>query len=149
MVFYEENQASIYWGIKQADLRLDNPAVWGNYGSNELPDWQLEAKTMENFLLLMGVYNGTLGGLRYHANCFEALEPEIVKEIEDKWKVVNEISWDRQKIYSNDFREVLSLSFDKDNTCTAIFIGSSYTEQFDYLLENFNINWSYTSYEDE
>ena len=149
LVFYEENQASAYWGIKQADLGLDNPPVWGNYGTNESPDWHLEAKTIENFLLLMGVYNGTLGGLRYNANCFEAIEPEIVKEIEDHWKEINDISRDSQRIYSNDFREVLSLSFDQDKNCTAIFIGTSYKERFDNLLQNLNIDWSYTSYEDD
>lgn len=149
LVFYEENQASAYWGIKQADLGLDNPPVWGNYGTNESLDWYLEAKTVENFLLLMGVYNGTLGGLRYNANCFEAIEPEIVKEIANHWKEINDISWDSQRIYSNDFREVLSLSFDKDENCTAIFIGTSYKERFDNLLKNLDIDWSYTSYEDD
>lgn len=149
LVFYEENQASTYWGIAQKDLTLDNPPVWGNYGTNESPDWHLESKTIDNFLLLMGVYNGTLGGLRYNANYFEAIDPETVKEIENNWKVINEISWDSQKIYSNDFKEVLSLSFDKDKNCTAIFIGTSYKKRFDNLLQNLNIDWSYTSYEDD
>lgn len=149
LVFYEENQVSAYWGIKREDIGLDNPPVWGNYGTNESPDWHLEANTIEHFLLLMGIYNGTLGGLRYNANCFEAIEHDIVKKIEDKWKEINEVSWDSQRIYSNDFKEVLSLSFDQDKNCIAIFIGTSDKKRFDNLLEHLNINWSYTSYEDE
>lgn len=149
LVFYEENQASVYWGIKQENFDLDNPPVWGNYGTIESPDWHLETKTTNDFLLLMGVYNGTLGGLKYNANCFEIIETETVKKIQENWKEVNEICWDKQRTYTNDFEEVLSLSFDENSNCTAIFIGTSSKERFDNLLENLTIDWSYTSYEDE
>ncbi|MBU2947036.1 SMI1/KNR4 family protein [Zobellia uliginosa] len=150
LVFYEENQASAYWGVKQEDLKLDNPPVWGNYGTNESPDWHLETNTIENFLLLMGVYNGTLGGLEYNANCFENIEPDTVKKIQEIWKEIDKISWEKQRIYTIDFEEVISLSFDQNNNCTAIFIGTSHRERFDNLLENLNINnWSYTSFEDD
>ncbi|WP_103070122.1 hypothetical protein [Aquimarina sediminis] len=149
LIFYEENQTVAYWGIKKEDLELENPPVWGNYGTNESPDWHLEAKTTEDFLLLMGVYNGTLGGLKYHANCFGEIASETVKKIQENWKEVKEISWDRQRIYSHNFEEILSLSFDEKSNCTAIFIGTTYKERFDNLLENLTIDWSYTSCEDE
>jgi len=71
LVFYEENQNVAFWGIKEEDLKEDNPAVWGNYGTNENPDWRIEANTTEDFLLLMSIYNGTLGGLKYNANTLD------------------------------------------------------------------------------
>jgi hypothetical protein len=37
LVFYEENQVVAYWGIKEADLKLPDPPVWGNYGTTENP----------------------------------------------------------------------------------------------------------------
>lgn len=52
LIFYEENQVVAYWGIQQGDLKLNNPPVWGNYGSIQEPDWYLEAKTTEDFFLL-------------------------------------------------------------------------------------------------
>ncbi|WP_299223887.1 SMI1/KNR4 family protein [uncultured Aquimarina sp.] len=148
LVFYEENQASVYWGIKQEDLELNNPPVWGNYGTNESPDWHLETKTTESFLLLMGINNGTLGGLKYNANCFETIELDTVKRIQKNWNEINKISWDKQRIYTNDFEEVLSLNFDENSNCTAIFIGTSHKERFDNLLESLTVDWSYTSYEE-
>src|SRR5690606_19950681 len=70
LVFYEENQRVAHWGIKEEDLKLDNPAVWGNYGTEDKPDWHIEAQSTDNFFILMAVYNGTLGGLKYHAHYF-------------------------------------------------------------------------------
>ena len=63
LIFYEENQASACWGIKEKDLKFDNPTVWGNYGKEEDSDWLVETNSIDNFFLLMAVYNGTLGGL--------------------------------------------------------------------------------------
>lgn len=140
LIFYEENQAVVYWGIKEKDLKLDNPPVWGNYGTNDSPDWHLEAQTVENFILLMAIYNGTLGGLKYNANSFDTIKPEIIKRIERNWNEITEISWKKQKIYTDDFVEIISLSFDENENCTAIFIGTSDKIRFDDLLESLNIN---------
>ena len=41
------------------------------------------------------------------------------------------------------------MSFDKDNNCTASFIGSSNQERFDAILDIIDIDWSYLSYDDE
>lgn len=149
LVFCEENQVVAYWGIKQEDLSLDNPAVWGNYGTEQEPDWHRETGTTEDFLLLMAVYNGTLGGLKHHANCFDEIPPAIVNYIAGRWNEIPAISWDRQKIYTNDYGEVVSLSFDGNGHCTALFIGTSIRDRFNDLLDNLNVEWSYVSDEDE
>lgn len=148
LIFYEENQGGVYWGIMEEDLLLDNPPVWGNYGNNEVPDWQFETKTTEDFFLLMAIYNGTLGGLQYHANRLGSVAPRLVEEIKKNWKKITTISWERQQFYTNDFDEVISLSFDEGKNCTAIFIGTSHKEQFDSLLNFLKLDWSYVSYED-
>lgn len=149
LIFYEENQVVAYWGIKEEDLNLENPPVWGNYGTKDEPDWHIEANSTANFFLLMAVYNGTFGGLRYNANYFGEVQPETIKSIEKNWTIVKEISWDKQKVYTDNFYEVLSLSFDEQNNCNGIFIGTSNQERFDKILDSFGIDWSYISYEDE
>lgn len=146
-VFYEENQMVAYWGIKKEDIPLDNPPVWGNYGTAEVPDWCLETKTTKDFLLLMAINNGTLGGLEYYATSLEVVKHEVVQFIQEKWNELTEISWEKQRFYTHDFEEVLSLSFDDKDNCTAIFIGTSHQDRFDQLL-NLDIDWSYTSYEE-
>lgn len=149
LVFYEENQAVVYWGIKQEDVKSNNPPVWGNYGTVENPDWQIEANSTDNFLLLMAVYNGTFGGLKYNANYLGKVKPAIVEFIEKNWTLVTDISWDRQKVFTANFHEVLSLSFNQEHQCTGIFMGTSNQQRFDKILDSLEINWSYVSYEDE
>jgi hypothetical protein len=149
LVFYEENQVVTYWGIKEADLKLTNPPVWGNYGTDEDPDWVTEAKTTEDFFLLMAAYNGTLGGLKYNANSFSQIDGAVVDYIKQNWKEVPEISWGKQSVYTDDFYEVISLCFDEQQNCTAAFVGTSDRERFDKILDNLDVDWSYTSDEDD
>jgi hypothetical protein len=149
LIFYEENQSVVYWGIKEKDLKLDNPIVWGNYGTDQKPDWHIETKTTEDFFLLMAINNGTFGGLQYNANSFDMVKPETVKKIRTNWIAISELCWHKQQIYTTNFSEVISLNFDEIGNCTAIFIGTSHKEQFDYLINTLNINWSYVSYDDD
>jgi hypothetical protein len=150
LVFYEENQVVCYWGIKESDLKLDNPPVYGNYSPNDANSaWYLESETTEGFLLLMAIYNGTLGGLKYNANNLEPISTDVVKYIESKWTIIPEIDTKGQQTYTDNFEEVISLSFNGDRNCTGIFIGTSDRLRFDNLLRELDVDWSYTSYEDD
>ncbi|RQO74711.1 hypothetical protein DBR43_04820 [Pedobacter sp. KBW06] len=149
LVFYEENQTVAYWGIKEEDLKLPDPPVWGNYGTDENPDWVMEAKTTGIFFLLMAAYNGTMGGLKHHANSFTEIDESVVSYIKQNWAEVPEISWEKQRVYTDDFYEIISLCFDEQQNCTAAFIGTADRERFGEILERLDIDWSYTSDEDE
>lgn len=149
LVIYEENQVVAFWGIKKEDLKQDNPPVYGNYDTIEKSDWEIESQTIEDFFLWMAVYNGTLGGLQYNGNFFGEIDPETVKQIEERWMLVPEISRDNQKVFTDNYYEMISLSFDQENNCTGAFIGTNDQERFDAILENLDIDWSYLSYDDD
>ena len=85
LVIYEENQNVAIWGIKNDDLKLDNPPVYGNYDTIEKSEWEIETQTTEDFFLFMGVYNGTLGGLQYNGNYIGDIDSAIVKQVEENW----------------------------------------------------------------
>ena len=145
-IFYEENQAAVYWGIQLEDLHKDNPPVYSNYGTKRSPDWQLETKTTSNFLLLMAIYNGVFGGLQFYENCFDIISPSIIHSIEQQWNKIEEISWDKQSVFTtNNFDVVMCLSYNNNNQCEALFIGTSYQENFEELLNKIPVNWSYRS----
>lgn len=148
-IFYEENQVVVFWGIKRNDLMKDDPPVYCNYGNAEESNWEIETQTTENFFLLMAVYNGTFGGLKFNGNFFGNVSSEIIKLIAENWQLIPEISWEKQKVYTNDYYEVITLSFDDNSNCTAVFIGSSNQERFDKIIEGIDIDWSYLSYDDE
>lgn len=149
LVIYEENQVVAFWGIKKEDLKLDNPPVYGNYDTIEKSDWEIETQTTEIFFLFMAVFNGTLGGLKYNGNYFGAIDSDIVKFVEQNWILIPDISRDNQKVYTEGYNELISLSFDQNNNCTAAFIGTSDQDRFDSILENLDIDWSYLSYDDD
>lgn len=149
LIFYEENQAVVYWGIKNEELSNPNPPVYGNYSSDEWnPDWHQEFP-MDACLLMFAVYNGVLGGLHYNANCLEGIKPEVASYIKDHWQVLEDISNDSQRIYTRDYAEVISLSFDDEQNCTGIFIGTNQQERFDNMLAHLDVEWFYISTEDE
>ncbi|MBL0738605.1 SMI1/KNR4 family protein [Flavobacterium sp. GN10] len=149
LVFYEENQNVAFWGIKKEDLSLENPPVYGNYDTIEKSAWEMETETAENFFLLMAVFNGTLGGLQFNGNYLGEIDSEVVKLVEENYALVSEISRENQKVYTDEFYDVISLSFDQENNCTGAFIGSSDQERFDAILNLVDIDWSYLSYDDE
>ena len=149
LIFYEENQAVVSWGIKKEDLLNPNPLVYGNYSSDELnPDWHLEFPT-DGFLLMVAVYNGVLGGLKYNANRLETIKPEVVSYIKDNWQEVADISNNSQRIFTLDYAEMISLSFDNEQNCSGIFIGTNHQDRFDNMLDQLDVDWDYVSEEDE
>jgi hypothetical protein len=149
LIFYEENQAVVYWGIKKEDLTSPNPPVYGNYSSDEWnPDWHLEYPT-DACLLMLAVYNGVLGGLKYNANCLESIKPEVVSYIKDNWQALDDISNDSQRIFTRDYAEMISLSFDNEQNCSGIFIGTNHRDRFNNLLDHLDVDWFYISTEDE
>ncbi|WPV65340.1 hypothetical protein [Chitinophaga sp. LS1] len=150
LIFYEENQGVVFWGIKQSDLALPNPPVYGNYSGDEMnPDWHQECATTDGFLLLMAVYNGVLGGLEFNANSFEMVPPETVAYVQNTYVELKEISHATQRVFTLDYEEMVSLSFDKEGNCTGAFIGTNDGGRFDKMLDQLDIEWSYISLEDE
>lgn len=148
LVFYEENQQVVVWGIQLADLTLDNPKVYGDYGSTEHSDWHIESEALDEFLLLMAIYNGTMGGLTYHGNTFESIDSKVVACIKNDWDKIDKISHERLVIYTDNFDSIISLSYDTEGQVEGIFIGSNDQNKFDAILNKLQVNWDYLSYDD-
>lgn len=148
LMFYEENQGVVSWGIKKEDLLHPDPPVYANYSNDEAnPDWHLELPS-EACLLMLAVYNGVLGGLLFNGNCLDAVKPEVVNYIKDNWQELEDISNSSQRIYTRDYAEMISLSFDKDQNCSGIFIGTNDRDRFNNMLDHLDIDWFYLSTED-
>ena len=161
LCFCEENQGVVMWAIRKEDLNNPNPSVWGNYGSATDANWIQETKNLSDFWLYMAIYNGVMGGLPYNANAMggwdmEGFEvpTEAVAHIEKQYTELTSLSWEGQRTFTDaNFQIVITLSIHQTtNRATAIFIGSAQQELFDTLLgdmENFGLQWDYTSYDDE
>jgi hypothetical protein len=149
LIFYEENQGVVIWGIKKEDLLNPNPPVYGNYSSDEQnPAWYLELPTTEACLLMLAVYNGVLGGLKYNGNYFDPVNAEVVSYIKENWQELDDISSTTQRIFTRDYAEMISLSFDSEQNCSGIFIGANDVDRFDNMLDKLDVDWFYLSTED-
>ena len=149
LIFCEENQGVVYWGIKKDDLTNANPPVYGNYSSDEQnPAWYLELPGTEACLLMLAVYNGVLGGLKYNGNYLESVSSEVVDHIKENWQELEDISTATQRIFTRDYAEMISLSFDSEQNCSGIFIGTNDEDRFNNMLDNLDVDWFYLSTED-
>lgn len=149
LIFYEENQGVLHWGIKKDDLSNPNPPVFGNYSSvDENQNWYLELPTTDACMLMLAVYNGVLGGLKYNGNYLESVNTEVVNYIKENWQECKDISSTTQRIFTRDYAEMISLSFDSEQNCSGIFIGTNDKARFDNMLDNLAVEWFYVSTED-
>ena len=92
----------------------------------------------------MSISNGVLGGLTHNANSFEPLLPQTLAHIEANWKEVHSSSLMPQRVFSNDFKDVICIPVDEQGNSTGILVGSCNRDAFDRLLA-LDVNWYFTS----
>src|SRR5689334_21305270 len=149
LIFYEENQGVVNWGIKKEDLHQPDPPVYGGYTDDKgILNWYLELPATETSLLMLAVYNGVLGGLKYNGNFLEGVKPEVVSFIKENWQELPDISSNVQRIFTRDYEEMISLSIDSEKNCSGIFIGTNDEKRFNNMIDTLTVDWFYLSTED-
>lgn len=151
LIIAEESQQVSFWGIKKADLAQDNPPVFVCYDlDDEQPEWHLENHTLADFLLMMALFNATMGGLAYDANFLGngLIEKSVVRQIESDWQEIPDLQPNGTRYFTHDFNDVIILCFDKTGECDGVFTGTNEQALFDKTLD-LAIDWSYVSYEDD
>jgi hypothetical protein len=149
LIFYEENQGVVNWGIKKEDLLQPDPPVYGGYTDDKGHlNWYLELPATETSLLMLAVYNGVLGGLKYNGNFLEGVKPEVVSFIKENWQEHPDISSNVQRIFTRDYEEMISLSIDSEKNCSGIFIGTNDEKRFNNMIDTLDVDWFYLSTED-
>ena len=146
LIFYEENQGVVNWGIKKEDLLQPDPPVYGGYTDDKGNlNWYPELPATETSLLMLAVYNGVLGGLKYNGNFLEGVKPEVVSFIKENWQELPDISSNVQRIFTRDYEEMISLSIDSEKNCSGIFIGTNDEKRFNNMIDTLDVNWFYLS----
>ena len=157
LLIAHENQHVCHWGIKKDELTQDNPSVYVCYDidntANE-PSWYLENKRLSDFLLMTGLFNGTMGGLDFHANYLggDKISGDVVDDVISHWQEITDIQVPNEhgnhtRYFTQDFLDILVMCFSGDD-CTALFVGTNHQQQFDKIL-SLDVDWSYISDEDD
>ncbi|MCW3463054.1 SMI1/KNR4 family protein [Chitinophaga nivalis] len=150
LVFYEENQGVVLWGIKRTDLQQDNPPVYGTYNPAG-QEWFLDAGTTENFLLSMAYWNGALGGLPHTAFTEEEadLTAENIRIITDNWQELSGISHQLLRFFTNREEEIIVCTTDEKRAINSIYVGTHDEAIFQAIMERLPLEWMYRSDWDE
>lgn len=150
LIFYEENQAVVLWGIAKAELQQDNPAVYGTYDSAR-EEWFTDSDTTEHFLLSMAWWNGALGGLTYTAftDLEEDLTPKHITLVTSNWEEQKGISNQLLRFFTNDYEDILVLTTEQDGAINGVYIGTNNEERYQSILSTLNMEWCYRTDRDE
>lgn len=150
LVFYEENQAVVLWGIAKADLPAPNPPVYGTYDSAR-QEWFMDADTTEHFLLSMAWWNGALGGLTHTAftDLEEDLTPERIAAVTANWQEQPGVSNQLLRFFTNDFEDILVFSTEQNGQVNGVYAGTNRQEKYKAMLHTLQMEWCYRSDRDE
>lgn len=150
LVFYEENQTVVYWAIKEQDLHLDNPCVYGNYDAiNLTEEWFVDCQTTENFLLSMAFWNGVLGGLKFNANTETDLTEIVINQVEKNWTEIKGITNQQLRFFTTDFSDIIVFTTDLNSKINGIYMGSNNHKKYKNIIETLKMEWDYRSDRDE
>jgi hypothetical protein len=143
LVFYEENQEVVVWGIPRADLGLEDPPVWQcHVDVNGTWSFYPEAASVSELVCAQAAWNAVQGALPYvGVKSAEGDEGELARL--------------RADLGLPDFR---SAGLDAWLSAGGVFVmaGTTYAgvathsrEAFDALLDRFaEVEWDYTTLED-
>lgn len=149
MVFYEENQAVAVWGIKEEDLHLTNPPVYGSYDMDR-EEWFRDADTTEKFLLSMAYWNAALGGLPYTA-CTEAPEnmtPAVIAELTKGWTEQKDLTHQFLLFFTQGTNTIMVMTTTPEGDVNGIFLAANEQQAFEHILRQDVIEWDHRSDED-
>ncbi|HWV64338.1 SMI1/KNR4 family protein [Chitinophaga sp.] len=150
LIFYEENQAVVLWGIEKADLGQPDPPVYGTYDSARR-EWFNDADTTEHFLLSMAWWNGALGGLTHTAftDLEEDLTPEHIARVTANWQEQTGISNQLLRFFTNDYEDILVFTTEQNGHVNAIYAGTNREEKYNAIMNKLQMEWSYRMDRDE
>jgi hypothetical protein len=89
LVFWEENQAVVLWGIAAASNPPDDPAVY--QGSNgDTVEWYVEHRHVSTFLAFMLHWEAAWGGMPFCGGAI--VKSDVVKRRGGAWTYVGEVN---------------------------------------------------------
>jgi hypothetical protein len=150
LIFYEENQAVVLWGIARAELQQDNPAVYGTYDSARI-EWFTDADTTEHFLLSMAWWNGALGGLPHTAftDLEEDLTPAHIALITGNWQEQKGVSNQLLRFFTNDYEDIIVLTTEQQGEVNGVYIGTHQEERYHTIISTLHMEWCYRADRDD
>ena len=143
LVFMEENQAVVLWGVSATDARLKDPPVF--QGVNDEPiRWHREHDNCSVFLTVMLHWHGAYGAAMRFANT--ATVPRGAQKILDReWRFAGTVN--KMRAYNRPGQAVCFLKWDdpiqqmKGGSPWRVFAGASSKDGLEEIASQLNLTW--------
>lgn len=134
LVFMEENQAVVYWGVPAECQRLDDPPVWQGV-NGETIKWYRESDNCSVFLTVMLQWHGAFGGgLPEASTAFAPLS--MRKALCADWKFVGEVN--RMQAFTKPGKAICHLKW---NDGWRVFAGATTKKKMEEIADEFSLVW--------
>jgi hypothetical protein len=143
LIFYAENQCVVLWGIKKADFKLKNPPVYTLIDDDE---WVLECENLSDFLFSMA-HLQAIFAFPYNAHKVGITKDDFKKVTQNWRKIENTLTIWSVEFYQNTSNEILATMQNEDEI--SLYIAAKTEESFAKVNSQFNIEWDYSSDEDD
>lgn len=133
LVFMEENQIVVLWGVPAATEDLNDPPVYIG-GNNEKIDWGKEQNRCSVFLAVMLHYQAISGWIHFGAEA--RVSKALGKKLKSQWSFVGEVNG--LSAYNRPGQFICHLKWEDG---WRIFVGAVSPQLLELIAEELNIVW--------
>ncbi len=91
LVFMEENQAVVLWGVPSSLMAMEDSPVFQGVNGKQVA-WQVEHESCSTFLKVMIHWHGTFGGAMSHPIVGYVDGDAIRKQLDREWNFIGEVN---------------------------------------------------------
>jgi hypothetical protein len=143
LVFMEENQAVVFWGIPMKQLSLLDPSIYQAPKYKGQPHaWYLEHDNCSTWLQVMLHWQATFGGGHPFTQTAPA-PPDTLPTLDQQWTFIGEVNG--MRAYNRPGQAVCYLQwqdFFETTPSWRIFAGSSTSDGINSIAKDLSLKWS-------
>lgn len=143
LVFMEENQAVVFWGVAATDTPTDDPPVFLGVNGDPIA-WYPEHAHCSAFLQVMLHWHGAFGGAMKYCSTAR-VSSQFSKKLKRGWRLVGEIN--KMRAYNRDGRAICLLKWDDwpgqpaGRSLWRIFAGAVNERSLDQMAAELRVKW--------
>jgi hypothetical protein len=146
VVFMEENQWVVYWGVPAARELMQDAAVFQGVNRRDQGiEWHPEADSCSTFLNVMAVWHASFGGTAAHSAVGFVDERTTRATLDEQWKLIGEVN--AMRAYKQSARAVCFLKWEdfiqKHRKLPAwrVFAAAASADELEQLKASLQAQW--------
>lgn len=133
LLFYEENQCVVFWGVQLRHCNMEDPPVVQAENRDKIT-WQPFQKRLSDFLIMMVYWQSVNGGMPFGG--LGSIPPKRAERVETIWPLV--MQHEALKVHSRDGQVVCLIGEDQ------VHVAGRSREDFAAIESRLNVDWDYS-----